>query len=439
MRLLRIPARRLIRIVGVSLIVLTVVGTIFWRQEYAWCQVTRARHLLAVGQIEQAIQVLRTAERVSPNHAEVLYQLGRALRRSGKSTEFPDYLVRAERAGWSRENIQAQQMLALIQSGRFEEAETFTAFYFERGCSDELAEEIYEARAKGFFSQYRLDDALLCLNFWIDWRKDSVLPKLIRADLWERCERTQAAIDDYRAILQIDPRHQFARRSLAQLLLTTNTVPEAIVHFHQCIKSDPGDVMARVGLAECLHRTGKLSEAEAILRELLNLQSPLEERAEILVGLGKVLLLKNDYRQAADFLEQAVEADPKNRTVYYNLGMAYTRLGRADEGKSLIDRGKDVNERYVRMSEITRALISKPADADLRWEAGSILMKQGMKAEGAAWMLTALNCDPSHVRSHADLAEFYAETGDILRSEYHRTRSGEAPSGNGSTGSTDLP
>lgn len=439
MRLMRIPSRRSIRTVGLFLLAFTVTASVFWRQEYTWYQLTRARHLLANGDIEQTIQVLRRAESVSPNQGEVLYQLGRALRRSGKSTDFADYLKRAERAGWSQSDILAQRMLASIQAGRFEEAEAFTALCFERGCSDELAEEIYDARAKGFFSQYRLDDALLCLNFWIDWRKDSVLPKLIRADLWERCERTQSAIDDYRAILQIDPTHQFARRSLAQLLLTTNTVPEAIAHFNQCIKSDRTDTMAHVGLAECLLRTGKLKDAEKILRELLVAESPPEVRAEILVGLGKVLLLKSEYQEAAGYLEQAVKADPKNRTVYYNLGMAYTRSGRPEEGKSLIDRGKHLNERYVRMSEITRALITEPSDANLRWEAGSILMEQGMKVEGAAWMLTALNCDPQHQRSHADLANYFADAGDFVRSEYHRARSTETSNTNGSQVSAGHP
>jgi Tfp pilus assembly protein PilF len=51
--------------------------------------------------------------------------------------------------------------------------------------------------------------------------------------------------------------------------------------------------------------------------------------------------------------------------------------------------------------------VSHPENADLRWEAGRILMDQGMLTEGAAWMSTALIYDPDHKATHESLAEYY--------------------------------
>ncbi len=419
---------RLVRVAILGLLLLAAGAPFLWRRAYVAWQVGKGREYLAAGDAAGALRPLRAAEWAWPDHPETLYLLGRSCRRAGQLAEAEQYLDRAERAGWRKQDVRDQRDLIAVQMGRFDRAEQFLSRVLTQPCDDELAEEVYEARAKGFLFTYRLGDALLCLNYWIEWRPNSVAPRLMRADIWERCERLTQATEEYRGILAVDPRHHIARRSLAQDLLIANSVEEALNEFNVCLKEQPNDFGALLGKAQCSHRLGDLAASEATLRQLLPLKLTVEERAEALVELGKVLLLTQRYEEAIPHLLEAVEADPRNRGVYYVLGMAYTRAGQADAGEPYFERGRRVNEQYVRLAEITRLLVTSPGDAALRCEAGLIFTENGLAEEGAAWLQTALLFDPAHAPTHAALADYYAKSGHPERADYHRARAAELPS-----------
>ena len=76
-----------------------------------------------------------------------------------------------------------------------------------------------------------------------------------------------------------------------------------------------------------------------------------------------------------------------------------------------------INSRHA---EIARELVSQPDRPDLRWEAGKLLVEQGLKQQGAAWIMTALQSDPAHRPSHEALSEYYAELGNSRLAEHHR-------------------
>ena len=54
--------------------------------------------------------------------------------------------------------------------------------------------------------------------------------------------------------------------------------------------------------------------------------------------------------------------------------------------------------------EITQQLLKTPNDANLRYEAGKIMMDLGMKEEGANWLRTALKIQPWHQQAKEALA-----------------------------------
>lgn len=411
------------RFAGVCVLAVLLAAPFTWRQAIAEWRLSRARIDLRSGDAAGAVVRLESAQRLRPRHAETHFLLGRALRRTGKLLEAREHLERAQRTGWPAAQVRDQLDLISVQAGRFDEAEHFLSRVLAGGCDDEMAEEVYEARAKGFLFTYRLGDALLCLNFWIEWQPRAVAPRMMRADIWERCERLPEAIDEYRGVLLVDPEHVTARRSLAQDLLLSNLVDEALIEFENVLTSSPHDVGALLGRAQCRHRMGQLAAAEQELQSVLEMELPDELRAEALVELGKVLLLTKGYEAAIVHLEDATRVDPRNRSVYYLLGMAYTRAGRPEDGAQCFDKGQRLNEQYVRLAEITRRLITSPADAEMRFEAGEILIEQGLEDEGAAWLQTALLHDPAHDGTHRALAAYFARQGNAKLSEYHHERS----------------
>src|SRR5262245_35953866 len=133
-------------------------------------QIRAARQALSEGHPALAVAILRKAESRGPERPETLFLLGRALRRTGALKEALSYLDKAAAAAWPEDEIRLQRQLLAAQTGAFASAGDFMEEVLARNVSDDIAEEIYEARARGYYSSFRLGDALLCLEYWLKWR-----------------------------------------------------------------------------------------------------------------------------------------------------------------------------------------------------------------------------------------------------------------------------
>ena len=92
------------------------------------------------------------------------------------------------------------------------------------------------------------------------------------------------------------------------------------------------------------------------------------------VGLGQVRLQQGDARGAVAAFERALGADPFNATAAYNLSLALTRAGRADEGRQMLARFQTLRESgaattlgngYLQQGRYGEALVSTGAEPDL--------------------------------------------------------------------------
>jgi Tfp pilus assembly protein PilF len=83
----------------------------------------------------------------------------------------------------------------------------------------------------------------------------------------------------------------------------------------------------------------------------------------------------------------------------------------------------------------TSKAVEEPENADLRCEAGLILMEQGFWSEGADWIKTAIAIDPRHRAAHEGLAKFYDHLGDVEQAKQHRAVA-EQPADSGAAASS---
>ncbi len=418
------PAKRR-AIIGLSIVLLGLA-----RPGLGWCYVAwqthAARQALSEGQPARAAAILRKAESLQPNRAEILFLLGRALRRNGELEAAGSYLDRARQAGWPEPEVRLQRQLLLTQSGAFAQAGDFLTELLRKGVDDDTAEEIYEARAKGFYSSFRLPDALLCIEFWLKWRPHARQARVWRADIHERTEHWSDAVQDYRAILEHDPQDVEARLRLASALLPLNAIRDALEEYEKCLAVRPNDTAAILGRLKCLRRLGELADVSDRLAALLSRDLTQPQRGEVLCELGELALFDHDYEQAIDYFTRARQADPTNSHVHHPLSTAYLRLGETDLAEAEKRRGEQLVDRTKQLAEITQQILEDPRNPELRYQAGMLFFGQGMKKEGAAWLMTALECDPGHRKSHAELASYYDEIGDAAAAQRHRTMAGNA-------------
>jgi tetratricopeptide (TPR) repeat protein len=371
-----------------------------------------ARHLLHITNLDSAAMAKSRLNALVQKHqhvsAETHYLLGRAQRRTGEIEQAFESLTQAEADGWDAEEIELQRHLAMIQRGHIDQKNAKFDRLLLQNSSDDIAYEIYEAMARGYMFSYRFHDALHCLNFWTDWCQKAVDPRLWRATLWEQTEQWDQAISEYREVMRLDPTNLTSRLSLARILLTQMNQPdEAYSVLQDCLTLDADNVLTQIGLASCERHLARPQDSERRLRALLKQSLSTTERNSVNQELGQVLMDRREVSEAIPLLNSVVEADPLNSAAHYSLGTAYSWQGADDLAATHLEQSRELTEQFARLTKITAELVNHPENADLRWEAGQILMDRGLHTEGAAWMATALIYQPDHQKTHASLARYY--------------------------------
>ncbi len=396
----------------------------WWR---ATGYVIEGRRALRVADFEAALRALESARRVAPHHAEAAYLTAVALRRAGLLDRFEFHLEQAAELGWPKEDLKRQRWLAKAQSGDVPAVKQQLMAVVTEGASDEVAEEVYEAVARGHLITYRIRDAWTCVEMWLQWRPEAPQARIMRACLHEQSGEYGSAAADYRAVLSQVPHHREARRRLAQALAWQSKFEEAAEQFEVCLSKAPDDAEAILGLAKCERRRGNADKARRILEEGLTRNVSAPHRGMMLGELGRLYLAEGKTAEAIDVLTRALAILPGEGAVHHALGTAMARTGETEKARYHHARLREIQADYNRLNLVTQRLIDEPNNADLRYEAGAILIREGLKREGAEWLVTALKCDPSHRKSHELLAEFYAEIGNRQLAAEHRLAAASAP------------
>lgn len=197
--------------------------------------------------------------------------------------------------------------------------------------------------------------------------------------------------------------------------------------------------IARAGLARGDGAAARSAIAQALASEL-----PPYQRGIVLGELGRLLLGEGKSEEARTVLQQAVALAPGEPQIHVHLATLLARAGQQEQAAYHQQRAQQIRVEYERVSELSRQLVHRPDDPGLRFQAGEILLRQGLRDEALRWLASALACDPHHGPTHALLAQFYAEKGDAERAAYHRLKAGpshpalQAPSGERSPPSAAL-
>lgn len=398
-------------------------------------QVSVARDLLARGDFPAALRALRQAERLQPKSAEVQYLLARAYRRADRLDRFAEHLERARALDWPQPDLTRQAWLAEVQSGDVVGAEAQLKRIAAGGVADEVAEEVYEALAKGYLRSFCWRDAWVCLEAWLQWRPDAPHARLMRGYLREQGGDAEAASEEYRAALHGLPSLGEARRRLARLLLQQNRVDEAREQLLARLAEAPDDGEAWAGLAQCEVRRGDPQAARSAIARALAAELPPYQRGVVLGDLGRLLLAEGKTDEARTVLQQALALAPGEPQIHVHLATVLARAGQTEQAAYHQQRAQQIRTEYERVTELGRQLVHRPNDAGLRFQTGEILLRQGLREEALRWLASALRCDPLHGPTHALLAQYYAELGDEEQAAYHRLKAAGAGAGLPAAGS----
>lgn len=144
------------------------------------------------------------------------------------------------------------------------------------------------------------------------------------------------AISEFETALLLDPSNVNIRNSLGVCYGVLGEHGKALKEFQAALKLDPDEVMALYNIGLVKRLTGKNSEA---LKYFLDADRKKEEDIfEVAFQIGRVYLDMGKSETAKEFLEKAVELNPKSWSALHSLGECCAALNMIDEAISAYKR-----------------------------------------------------------------------------------------------------
>lgn len=157
----------------------------------------------------------------------------------------------------------------------------------------------------------------------------------LRAESLEMEGKWDQAAKEYQHILETDPQMPGIHFKMGRLLLSEPKPPadaadQAKREFEQELAIDPSNAGAEYVLGELAAQAQQWDEAIGHFSRAAKLDSGF---GDAFLGWGAALVSTKKFSEAVAPLETAVKLQPQNPAAHYNLAIAYTRIGRKEDGE----------------------------------------------------------------------------------------------------------
>jgi tetratricopeptide (TPR) repeat protein len=390
--------------------------------EYHWWKADRE---LSDYDLPGAVPHLQCCLQVWPNSGATHFLLGRTLRRQGDLVAARQQLQKAAALRFSPEDLQLEYHMMEAQIGDVRMIEPLLmSKYLNSNHPDKLL--IYEALSKGFSHLYYLDDAYKWAMKWIENKPDHWYGYFLRGMILAHGESYFKANEDFERVLERRPDQLEARLRLADSLLHKKNHAQAYEHFQAALQYHPESAHAAVGAGRCLLRFGRDAEARDVFERLLAKSEgelSKRDRSEALFYLADAEWHLDQTAKALGLVRKAAALDPNNPQVNRRLAVLLRAIDQDAEAQHYEDKATMTDKTYIRLDEIIGELRkldtakdegAKQKSVDLRYEAGTALLRIGDEQDGVAWLVSAMQLDPLHEPSKKALKDYYSRKAPLI-------------------------
>jgi tetratricopeptide (TPR) repeat protein len=344
-------------------------------------------------QYPQSEEQLRTAATIEPDHADLQFNLGLVMLRSGRAKEAVPHLQKAIQLDPAAEAPRLQLAIALKDLNQTQNSakvyqdvrETEQAnllknqFTTEGAKANQLLAAGQAAQAAEVYRQMlkiQPRDAHTYYNL------------SLALDLEERFAEERQALE---TAIKLDPKLAQARSKLGLLDMSQGHPADAIQNFKKAIEIDPQLTEAQVNLATIYDGKGEVKEAEALLRRAIE-SDPKYAQAHF--NLGLVLAQQQRFPEADSELETAVALDAGNLDAQTALAEVEAREGKTEKSIEILRKVvaarpnnfqdhlnlgialADHLEVEAALAEFTKAVALNPGSASAHYNRGRLLLDE---------------------------------------------------------------
>jgi tetratricopeptide (TPR) repeat protein len=235
-----------------------------------------------------------------------------------------------------------------------------------------------------------------------------------------------AAIDAFRAAIELDADFAVARANLGHALIRGGDLAGARAQFDAIRSDNPRSVRAAEGYADVAAATG---DTDAAVKHLLEAAEFDPQSPRYFARAGRTLMAAGRSEEATKLLMRSLELDPGYLPAFAELGAMY--VVRDDyvsaekiyrDAADYAPNDADAQASHGRIQSILkdwpgalvrygRAVELEPANAEYRYEYGRTLHSLGRHEEALAAQAEALRLDPADADPHMATGDVYRDTG----------------------------
>jgi tetratricopeptide (TPR) repeat protein len=115
--------------------------------------------------------------------------------------------------------------------------------------------------------------------------------------------------------------------------------------YQEIVATEPGDAWAHGRIGAIMAQWERLDEAEAALRQALELDPKL---SQVQSNLGNIFYARGDYQAALEKYQQAIAINPDNPIFHANMHAAYKKLGKISDAVASLKRSHKLDRQAVK-------------------------------------------------------------------------------------------
>ncbi|MBF0358324.1 MAG: tetratricopeptide repeat protein [Magnetococcales bacterium] len=284
--------------------------------------------LFPLGEVERAVQSLKTALEMEPKNSQISDYLNAILKATtGSSGE--------------RESFALNQAMAMQQSGQLDAAinwyQNALAINPENGVP--LSNMGLALHNKG-----RLDEAVASYQKALAINADNTGTLFNLGNVLKEQGKLDEAVTTYQKVISIKPDDADAYNNLAITLQELSRLDEAVASYQKALKIKPDYLEALCNLGVAFQEQGKLEKAVECYQEALKINP---EYAEALYNLGNSLKLQGKLAEAASSYQKATLIQPSFANAYCSLGGIMQEQGKLAEAVECYQKAITINPAFA--------------------------------------------------------------------------------------------
>jgi len=295
----------------------------------------------------------------------------------------------------------------LVEMGRYREA----ADLFGRATAAHPdSADLFVSLARALALDEDLEGAVRAYRRAVELAPEQTGTHTRLAVVLSRLDRFAEATSTLETALQVAPDDARARCVLGQLQFREGLYIKAAASYRRATEADEGFGEAWYGLGQTCLKQSDLEGAEAAFARAAATDST---DGRFPAALGLVHYQRRDYGAAVAQLERAVELAPLYAKAHQDLGNAYTRLGKRDEGRAAVETFRRLQDQERRMYALKNLILREPGKATLYHDLAVIHGQRGEFGKARQRYIQAVTRDTNYAACYHNLGNIQLRGGRL--------------------------